>query len=115
MSGDVKPNSNELLFRCKRSGGETHTTLKTPHQKRVKDKDTSPTGNTIYEGQLGLTTWDNGKEETFAYVPSNKHYFLYNEFPKSIKVEKLDPFLNKCMEMDDRECNLYEVSQILDS
>ena len=114
VSGDVKPKDNELLFRCKRSGGETFTTLKTPHQKREKVKDASPTGNPIYEGKLARTTWDEDKEETFAYVPEGKHYFLYNEVPMSVKVVNLDAFLNKCMEMDNRECNPYEFLQVLD-
>ena len=114
VSGDVKPNENELLFRCKRSGGETFTTMKTPHQKREKVPAMPPTGNTIYEGRLALTTWDDGKEEIFAYVPEGKHYTLYNQVPMSVKVANLDEFLSMCMEYDDRECNPYQFLQMLD-
>ena len=110
VSGDVKPDENELLFRCKRSGGETLTTLKTPHQPK-SNKKSSRTENKTYAGDIHPTTLDNGKEATFAYIPD----VIYNQFPMTIKVANLDAFLSKCMELDASECNPYEILEIIDN
>ena len=110
VSGDVKPGENELLFRCKRSGGETLTTLKTPHQPKSNNH-SNWTENKTYAADIHPTTWDNGKEATFAYIPDA----IYNQFPKTVKVANLDTFLCKCMEIDAYECNPYEILEIVDS
>lgn len=110
VSSDVLPQENELLFRLKTAGGQTYSTLKTAKSKKQEKSFAVQTANKTYKGDVQPTTWDNGKEATFCYLPD----VLFNEFPMTVKVSNQDKFLSQCMQMQGRECSPYKVLEVLD-
>lgn len=109
VSSDVMPQDNELLFRMKTAGGQTFSTLKTPKHKKEEKTLAVVTNNRIFQGVPGATTWD-GHKDVFVYLPD----ILYNEYPLTVKVSNLDAFLIKSMELFGRDCNPYQVLDLLD-
>ena len=106
VSGDIQSSDDELIFRCKRTNGITHTTLKGPQRKKEKLVST----NKRYEGEVHESILNGGETATLVYQPGPLNY----ELVKTVKVTDLDYFLSFAMTLNEKYKSPYTVLQELE-
>lgn len=93
VSGDVEPDENELLFRCKTAHGKPIVTQKSMKKPQPVAKQWSRR----YEGVIRHCTYGNGKEDDFAYPPELLDYVSI----QAVKLDNMDYFLHQVMALND--------------
>lgn len=103
VSGEVTPEEDELLFRCKRVRGNTFVTLKNP-RKEKKEKQ-----NPKYRGIIRCVESAYGETSCVSLPPEIEHLPI-----QGVKLSNPDDFLELAMTPDDDIKGPYEVLHELD-
>ena len=103
VPGEVIPQEGELLFRCRRTKGNTVITLKTPKRKKLEKRND-------YQRFKGIIRENTQEGTNYVSLPSEISHLPIC----GTKIENWDDFLELALTPDERYKNAYAVLQELD-